>query len=83
MCAGFGETSFFWASGSFHRDKTVSREECRTSWGLDHCSTDVVDPFRHVFLSFSKHGAVNMCFPEEGCELWWVLNVDGVPNRRM
>ena len=45
-------------------------EEGMTSWSLDPCISDAVDIYSHIFIILVPHGAVNMCLPEEGCELW-------------
>ena len=50
----------------------MSREEWRMSWGLDHLSPDGVEPCSYKFLLLIPHGhgAVNICFTEEGSEFW-------------
>ena len=47
----------------------MSRNEWRMSWGLDPLSPDAVEPHSYVFIIFIPrgNGAVNICFPEEGC----------------
>ena len=57
-------------SGSLQGVQVTSREKGRISGGLDPCSPDMVDTLSHEFLILAPHGAVNMCFTEEGCELW-------------
>ena len=57
-------------SGSFQCGQTVPRREYQVSWSLDPFSTDAVETCSNVLLRLVPHDAVNVCFPEEVCELW-------------
>ena len=71
LCESFGQKRpFSRASGILESGRVVLCEEGMTSWSLDPCISDAVDIYSHIFIILVPHGAVNMCLPEEGCELW-------------
>ena len=43
----------------------------------------MVKPCSHGLLGLAPHGAVNVCFNEEGHELWYALSFDRVHIRCM
>ena len=58
------------ASGIFRCGQAVLRAKYLTSCILDPFSPDAVDPCRHGLLGLATDGAMHVCLPEEGCELW-------------
>ena len=61
LCEIFGGTIISsWASGSFQSGWVVQREYGRTSWGLDHFSSGVVDPCCYGFLRLAAFGHVEV-----------------------
>ena len=71
QCVIFGQLNIiFWASGIFQCDQVVLHEDSNMAWSIDNFITDVVEPWKHGFLILILHSVVNVCFPEEGSELW-------------
>ena len=71
QCDNFGQTIIFiTSSGSFQYGQSVMLEDVGTSLRRNPFIPDVVESFCHEFIGLTPHGAVNICLPEGGCELW-------------